>query len=54
MSFVDDFLRGEKDCMDGIPHKEGQSEAYDAGYSSRYTHEQNMAELSEKVFRHDQ
>lgn len=31
-----DFIRGQADCREGIPHKAGQSESYDAGYSAEY------------------
>lgn len=31
-----DFIRGQADCREGIPHKSGQSESYDAGYSAEY------------------
>lgn len=33
---ISDFVRGQKDCKEGEPHKPGQSESYDAGYSSQY------------------
>ena len=46
--FINDFLQGEKDCQEGIPHEDGKSEAYDSGYSSRYQHEQNMSALDNK------
>lgn len=31
-----DYIRGMSDCREGIPHKSGQSESYDAGYSAEY------------------
>jgi hypothetical protein len=40
MSFEDDFLNGQRDCMDGIPHKESSSAAYTRGYGTQYTKEQ--------------
>ena len=46
MSFSDDFLQGQKDCKDGITHKEGKSDAYDRGYSTQYTLEQIQSEFS--------
>ena len=36
MSFVDDFLQGQKDCADGIPHEPGMSADYDRGYADEY------------------
>lgn len=36
MSFIDDFLRGQRDCSKGVPHKQGQSEAYNRGYAAEY------------------
>ena len=34
-----DFIRGWTDCEEGIQHKEGQSEAYNAGYADCYEYE---------------
>lgn len=31
-----EFIRGQADCREGVPHKEGQSESYDAGYGAEY------------------
>lgn len=39
-NFSDDFLRGQKDCGNGKPHKAGESEAYDRGYATQYEAEQ--------------
>lgn len=44
--FSSEFLRGQKDCQDGTPHKPNQSEAYDRGYSCQYESEQLASELS--------
>lgn len=44
-SFEQDFLRGRRDCKDGVPHK-SQGDAYDRGYAAQYQHEQNMGALS--------
>lgn len=33
---VFDFVRGQADCRDGIPHKDGKGESYDAGYRFEY------------------
>lgn len=35
-NFSNDFLRGQRDCRDGKPHRDGQSEAYDLGYNIQY------------------
>lgn len=35
-----EFMRGQKDCRDGFPHREGQSESYDRGYDAQYQLEQ--------------
>ena len=40
MQQLNDFIRGEEDCKAGIPHKEGQSREYDAGYDEQYSKEQ--------------
>jgi len=40
--FSDDFLQGQRDCEEGIPHQEGKSEAYDRGYGAQYELEQIM------------
>ena len=37
---ADEFLRGQRDCMNGEPHKAGQSEDYDRGYAAQYELEQ--------------
>lgn len=37
---ADDFLRGQSDCKDGIPHKPNMSDDYDRGYSAQYELEQ--------------
>jgi hypothetical protein len=42
---ANDYLRGMKDCQDGVPHKAGESADYDRGYSAQYTQEQNLSEL---------
>ena len=31
-----EFIRGQADCREGVPHKPGESESYDAGYSCEY------------------
>jgi len=46
MSFETDFLAGQVDCRDGVPHKPGMSEAYDRGYSAQYELEQVQSENS--------
>ena len=44
---IDDFIKGQRDCAEGIPHKAGKSKSYDSGYSSQYTLEQIKTERSE-------
>ena len=29
---VSDFIDGQRDCRNGVPHKEGRGEDYDRGY----------------------
>jgi len=41
---TDDFLRGQKDCKDGKPHKSGQGEDYDRGYSAQYELEASLSQ----------
>ena len=38
--YLTDLDRGDNDCRQGLPHKEGQSHAYDIGYGARYVLEQ--------------
>lgn len=33
---INEFIDGQKDCRDGVPHKAGMSESYDRGYSVQY------------------
>jgi hypothetical protein len=42
----DDFLRGQRDCMEGKPHQLGESESYDRGYGAEYESEQIKTEMS--------
>lgn len=37
---ISDFIKGQQDCRDGIPHKSGKGSSYDAGYSAQYELEQ--------------
>ena len=41
-----EFLRGQRDCMNGEPHKAGMSESYDRGYAAQYQHEQNLNNIT--------
>lgn len=43
---ADDFIQGQKDCQDGVPHKRNMSRDYDRGYMVEYEREQAMTELS--------
>jgi hypothetical protein len=37
---VIEFVNGQQDCKDGVPHKDGMGESYDAGYRVQYELEQ--------------
>ena len=39
---TDDFLRGQKDCKAGKPHKSG-SDDYNRGYATQYELEQYLS-----------
>ena len=41
-----EFLRGQKDCMNGKSHKSGQSDDYDRGYAAQYELEQIAEKMS--------
>lgn len=45
---VVEFVDGQQDCRDGVPHKAGMSESYDAGYGAQYELEQIMEARSER------
>lgn len=49
--FADDFLKGEMDCHEGKPHKQGMSEAYNRGYATRYELEQVQSAQSWRAAR---
>ena len=36
---LQDFEQGERDCLNGVPHKE-QTAAYNEGYAAQYAREQ--------------
>lgn len=40
LDFIDWFLKGQRDCKEGIPHKSGFGEYYDRGYAAQYELEQ--------------
>jgi len=44
--FADDFLRGQQDCINGKPHKQGESDAYDRGFATQYAMEQQLTEAT--------
>jgi len=44
--WCDDFLKGQEDCIDGVEHKAGKSEAYDRGYAAEYELEQVLTEMT--------
>lgn len=39
-NYYTDYAKGVNDCLAGKPHKEGQGERYDKGFSDQYTLEQ--------------
>jgi hypothetical protein len=41
---ADDFLQGQRDCMNGVPHKAGMPVDYDRGYNTQYDKEQRDSE----------
>ena len=38
--FLTDWIQGQKDCRDGVPHKDGNGAHYDLGYSEEYAKQQ--------------
>lgn len=40
MKQFDDFIRGQQDCSQGLPHQPGQGRDYDRGYACQYELEQ--------------
>lgn len=42
---ADDFLQGQRDCKNGVPHEAGKSKDYDAGYGAQYSAEQMLTEM---------
>lgn len=47
MTEAQQFIKGEKDCADGLAHYSGKGEPYDRGYSAQYEREQK--ETSESI-----
>jgi len=45
---LDDYHRGEMDCINGQAHKGGDSADYDAGYAFQYELEQQQTAQSER------
>ena len=43
--FSTDFMQGQRDCREGIPHQSGKGEAYDRGYACQYEAEQCLTEM---------
>lgn len=50
ISSADDFLQGQRDCQEGVPHKAGHSKDYDRGYMTEYEREQVLSELSRRKY----
>jgi len=49
---VDDFLQGQRDCKDGVPHRAGKSEDYNDGYSTEYWAQEMLTEMGLRNERH--
>ena len=47
---ISEFIRGQRDCEQGNPHKPDQGSAYDRGYRAQYELEQVN---TERTLRHD-
>ena len=45
---VGDFVRGQRDCKNGVPHEAGKSASYDRGYAAEYELEQIKSEWSDQ------
>ena len=39
---ISDFLRGKRDCQEGMPHKPGEAREYDRGYDIEYFRQESM------------
>lgn len=48
---INDFIRGQWDCSNGVPHQSGKSESYNRGYAAEYQKEQNETAISEMMER---
>lgn len=42
---IEEFLRGQADCKNGVAHMPNQSKDYDRGYAAQYQLEQQLNEL---------
>ena len=40
---VIEFVNGQKDCRDGVPHKDGKGDSYDRGYACEHELEQQQS-----------
>lgn len=45
---AEDFLRGQRDCKNGVGHKSNMSSDYDRGYSIQYDLEQVVSWVTER------
>jgi hypothetical protein len=43
---IDDYLRGQRDCKDGMDARVGQSSNYYNGYAIQYEAEQMLTEMN--------
>lgn len=44
---VFDFIDGQRDCRNGVEHKDGKGADYDRGYAFEYQREQIMDKATE-------
>lgn len=45
---LDDYHRGEMDCLNDVAHKGRQTEDYNAGYSFQYQFLERLTAISER------
>lgn len=43
---INEFIDGQRDCKEGVPHKPGMGESYDTGYGVQYELEQIHNEMT--------
>jgi len=43
----DEYLKGMRDCKDGIPHQPGMSQDYNDGYAAEYERQEVLTVMSD-------